>query len=119
MSILGRQAMRAMRSQSRHWAWTGHVVRKDLVRIAMTKASLRLWVLIEDLRYEVLAPENDAREYGCRNVNFYKLDDAARCRTDAARADLDAQIELRRSKTRNQMQWFSFSITRALCGIGL
>ena len=33
----------ATRSQATHWAWTGHVVRKDLVCIARTRASRRLW----------------------------------------------------------------------------
>ena len=83
-------------------------MRKDLVYTAMTRASLRLLVLIEGPRYEVLAPPKDAKENGCRNVYTYTRDADARCRTANARVALHEQVEERRKKTSFQMQWVLF-----------
>lgn len=95
----------ATRSQGTHLAWTGHVVRNDLVYIAMSRASRRLWIFIEDLRSEVLATPRVASECGCADVAIYGQRARAACEPDADRAALDVEIEERRGKTKNQLQW--------------
>ena len=58
----------ATRSQRTHVAWQGHVVMRNLIYIALTRASKRVWLFIEDLRREVLAQPVVANEIGVTAV---------------------------------------------------
>ena len=95
--------MLATRSQWTHVAWAGHVVTRNLVYIALTRASQRVWLFIEDLRREVLARPELADAFGVTNVGALRKNALQGSRKNAESIAVQHQADDRLGRSRLQI----------------
>ena len=95
----------ATRSQWTHVAWAGHVVTRNLVYIALTRASQRVWLFIEDLRKEVLATQQLAEDFGVTCVGEWRKWALQGILTNAQSRAIRQNADDRLNRSRSQMPW--------------
>ena len=77
----------------------------NLVYIALTRASQRVWLFIEDLRKEVLATQQLAGDFGVTSVGEWRTWALQGILTDAQIRAIRQNADERLSRSRSQMPW--------------